>query len=156
MEKEGRTIYSIDEAPELWTVFVSVINGDNFFPEQTTAYRRELLGQYKMQQDSGKVGTDQSEKVDVLREALVLHGAITRNAQMYTQPDVFWQWFGKEFEHLTEMPHLLEFDSPLGCFERVREHFKPRPLLRAREQQFWDAWEGRYVSLGVKFKAQSL
>ncbi len=145
MKKEGRIAYDINETPELWNVFTSVINGDNFSSEQTTAYRRELLGQYKMQQDSGKVGTDQSEKVDVLREALVLHGAITRNTQMYTQPDVFWQQFGTEFDRLIELPHLLEFGSPLDCHRKVREHFKPRPLVRGRTYgpRPWEMGESR-------------
>jgi len=52
---QGRLSHSIEEAPELWTVFASVINGDNFTAEQTTNYRRELLQRFHMSQDEGKI-----------------------------------------------------------------------------------------------------
>lgn len=52
---QGRINYDIDSAPELWNVFNSVIQGDHYTPEQITAYRRELLQKYNMQQIKGKV-----------------------------------------------------------------------------------------------------
>ena len=52
-----RLSHSIEEAPELWTVFTSVLNGDNFTAEQTTKYRRDLLQRFHMSQDEGKVSS---------------------------------------------------------------------------------------------------
>lgn len=56
MHTEGRVGYNIDEFPELWNVFVSVINGDNFSAEEVTHYRDEILAEYGMGQELGKVG----------------------------------------------------------------------------------------------------
>lgn len=52
---EGRLSYDIDKYPELWNIFCSVIQGDHFSPEEITEYRRELLQEYGMQQQTGKV-----------------------------------------------------------------------------------------------------
>lgn len=55
MQREGRVVYDIDRAPELWNVFCSVVRGDRFGAEESTAYRRALLARHNMQQDAGKV-----------------------------------------------------------------------------------------------------
>ncbi len=47
--------YSIDDAPELWTVATSVINGMRFSAVETTEYRRQLLQRFGMLQVQGKV-----------------------------------------------------------------------------------------------------
>ncbi|HBH46698.1 MAG: hypothetical protein A2445_00410 [Candidatus Jacksonbacteria bacterium RIFOXYC2_FULL_44_29] len=51
----SRLSHKIEAAPELWTVFSSVINGDAFTAEETTQYRRALLERYNMSQRDGKV-----------------------------------------------------------------------------------------------------
>jgi hypothetical protein len=55
MRREERVVYDIQHYPELWSVFSSVVHGNNFRPEASTAYRRTLLARHNMQQDSGKV-----------------------------------------------------------------------------------------------------
>ncbi|MDO8509800.1 MAG: hypothetical protein Q7S24_01525 [bacterium] len=51
----GRLSHSIEDAPELWTVFASVIDGDTYSAIETTRYRRELLERFNMEQADGKV-----------------------------------------------------------------------------------------------------
>ena len=58
MQREGRIRYDIDRFPELWNVFLSVVDGDNFTAEQNTQFRKDVLQQFGMQQDLGKVGTE--------------------------------------------------------------------------------------------------
>lgn len=55
MTAEGRLARSIEDAPELWTVYGSVLNGDHFSAEATTRFRAELLRRYGMSQVGGKV-----------------------------------------------------------------------------------------------------
>lgn len=55
MKSKTRLSHGIDKAPELWTVFTSVLNGDHFTAEQTTKYRLELLRRFHMSQEDGKV-----------------------------------------------------------------------------------------------------
>ncbi|MFA4887486.1 MAG: radical SAM protein, partial [Candidatus Nanoarchaeia archaeon] len=57
LEAHGKIRYDINKDPELWNVFTSVIEGDNFSPEETTAYRGGLLERYGMNQRDGKVGS---------------------------------------------------------------------------------------------------
>jgi len=52
---QNRLRYDIDQYPELWNIFCSVIQGKHFPPEETTQYRRDLLQEYGMQQVTGKV-----------------------------------------------------------------------------------------------------
>ncbi|HLD73076.1 MAG TPA: radical SAM protein [Candidatus Nanoarchaeia archaeon] len=61
MQAEGRVRYSIDEFPELWNVFVSVVDGDNFRAEEVTQYRNEVLAKQGMVQELGKVGRRETE-----------------------------------------------------------------------------------------------
>lgn len=51
----GLLSHSIDEAPELWSVFVSAINGCTHTAVDTTQYRRDLLRRHNMLQCDGKV-----------------------------------------------------------------------------------------------------
>lgn len=55
MHCAGRVRYDITREPELWNVFVSVVEGGHFAPEQITRIRRELLAEYGMDQRLGKV-----------------------------------------------------------------------------------------------------
>lgn len=64
MHAEGRVKYSIDQFPELWNVFLSVVDGNNFTAEQNTQFRNEVLQQFGMQQDLGKVGSRASESAN--------------------------------------------------------------------------------------------
>ena len=61
MHAEGRIRYSIDQFPELWNIFLSVIDGDSFTAEQNTQFREGILKQFGMQQDLGKVTAGTSE-----------------------------------------------------------------------------------------------
>src|SRR5258708_3380462 len=54
--------YSIDDAPELWTVATSVINGMRFSAVETTEYRRQLLQRFGMLQIEGKVKPPHKEE----------------------------------------------------------------------------------------------
>jgi hypothetical protein len=60
MTERGRVRYSIDEYPELWNVFVSVLQGDSFSPEDVTHFRHDILTEYGMDQSFGKVGSHRS------------------------------------------------------------------------------------------------
>lgn len=51
----GRLRYDIDECPELWNVFVSVMDGDTFSCHEITRIRRSILAEYRMEQVAGKV-----------------------------------------------------------------------------------------------------
>ncbi|MBI2665414.1 radical SAM protein, partial [Candidatus Woesearchaeota archaeon] len=55
MHADGRVKYDINEYPELWNVFTSVLQGDNFTAEETTRFRHDILSRYSMEQDEGKV-----------------------------------------------------------------------------------------------------
>lgn len=55
MEREGRIKYNINEDPELWNVFISVIEGKNFSAERITEIRRELIAEFNSEQPNGKV-----------------------------------------------------------------------------------------------------
>ncbi len=57
MHAEGRVRYNINEFPELWNIFLSVVDGKNFTAENNTQFRREILHKFGMNQDLGKVGT---------------------------------------------------------------------------------------------------
>ncbi|MDO8553267.1 MAG: hypothetical protein Q7S22_00530 [Candidatus Micrarchaeota archaeon] len=51
----SRIAYDIERDPELWNVFTSVIQGDNFSPERITELRRELIAEFYSNQPDGKV-----------------------------------------------------------------------------------------------------
>ena len=53
--ESGRLAYAIEEAPELWTVATSVVNGTEFSAVETTRYRRQILERFGMLQLEGKV-----------------------------------------------------------------------------------------------------
>lgn len=55
MTAKQRLAYSIEDAPELWTIATSVINGDEFSAIENTSYRRKLLSRFNMAQKEGKV-----------------------------------------------------------------------------------------------------
>jgi hypothetical protein len=55
MQRDNRVAYDINEHPELWSVFCSVLRGNQYMPEEITSYRRSLLAQHNMQHDLGKV-----------------------------------------------------------------------------------------------------
>jgi hypothetical protein len=55
MHASGRVRYDIASQPELWSVFVSVIQGDHLAPEAITQLRRDRLAEYHMEQPLGKV-----------------------------------------------------------------------------------------------------
>lgn len=55
MAKAQRLAFSIEDAPELWTVATSVISGNEFSAVENTLYREKLLTRFKMAQGEGKV-----------------------------------------------------------------------------------------------------
>jgi hopanoid C-3 methylase len=55
MHRAGRVAYDMTTFPELWNIFVSVVQGDSSSPEENTAYRRQILKEFGMEQVEGKV-----------------------------------------------------------------------------------------------------
>ncbi len=55
MRRLGLIAYDIEEHPELWNVFTSVLTGEHFSPEQITEIRRELIVEFASEQPEGKV-----------------------------------------------------------------------------------------------------
>lgn len=53
--EEHRVKYDINRFPELWNVFISVVDGVKFSAENTTLFRREILAEHGMDQSLGKV-----------------------------------------------------------------------------------------------------
>ncbi len=64
VEKENRMAYDINTYPELWNVFCSVLRGDNFEAEETTAFREQLLNKFGMEQNSGKIALQYNRAAD--------------------------------------------------------------------------------------------
>lgn len=53
--ESGRMAYDIEEHPELWNLYTSVVRGDTFQAEQNTENRRELISSGRSRQVDGKV-----------------------------------------------------------------------------------------------------
>ncbi len=140
MQAEGRVRYNIDEFPELWNVFVSVVDGDNFSAEEVTQYRNEMLAEHGMEQELGKVGTSSGKVLSLMPKlrmgkkagtaitaaaasillALGVGSYVNHDAQMIRQA------------HINEIPPFVfsgPLDSPYGV-----SFFVKRAAQRANEE----------------------
>ena len=63
-----RMEYDIEEHPELWNLYTSVVRGDTFSAAESTNHRRELLSAGHSVQSGGKVALHLSEYADKVLE----------------------------------------------------------------------------------------
>lgn len=123
LQTQGRVKYSIDDCPELWNVFTSVVQGDTFSPEETTEFRRNILVKYGMQQDSGKVNQVTARK-DFVAQELLRYGMVHKNVEFYTKKVDFAQWFANQLEKLRANPDVTSAQDAFECYFRLNKIMK--------------------------------
>lgn len=71
MRKDNRIKYDIDQDPELWNLYTSVIEGESFTPHDITAIRQEILNEFNSKHISGKVQLHLESGKESVTSALV-------------------------------------------------------------------------------------